>query len=52
VLKDTFVHSLSASLRLSTAVAAVGAVIALVLLRGERDRVPSPVRPLPAPEAG
>jgi EmrB/QacA subfamily drug resistance transporter len=36
VLKDTFVHSLSASLKLSTAVAAVGVVIALVFLRDAR----------------
>jgi EmrB/QacA subfamily drug resistance transporter len=34
VLRDAFVHSLSASLKLSTAVAATGVVIALVMLRG------------------
>ena len=36
MLKDAFVHSLSASLKLSTAVAAAGVVIALVMLRGSR----------------
>jgi len=52
VLKETFVHSLAMSLRLSTAVAAAGVVIAFVLLRGERGLAPSPVRAVPAPEAG
>ena len=44
-LKDTFVHSLSASLKLSTAVAAAGVVIALAMLRDApraRARVPVP----------
>jgi predicted MFS family arabinose efflux permease len=36
VLEDAFVHSLSASLKLSTAVAAAGVVIALTMLRGSR----------------
>ena len=40
--RDTFVHSLSASLKLSTAVAAAGVVIALVMLRDAR--VPSAAR--------
>jgi EmrB/QacA subfamily drug resistance transporter len=44
LLKDTFVHSLSTSLRLSAAVAAVGVAIALVMLRSRRAPVPSPVR--------
>jgi EmrB/QacA subfamily drug resistance transporter len=52
VLKDTFVHALSTSLKLSTAVAAVGVVIALVTLRGERVHAPAPVLGEPAPEAG
>jgi MFS family permease len=51
-MKDTFVYSLSMSLRLSTAVAAVGVVIAFVLLRNERAHSPSPVRVEPAAEAG
>jgi EmrB/QacA subfamily drug resistance transporter len=50
VLKDTFVHSLSASLKLSTAVAAAGVVIALVTLRGARaparGSVPASVAPV------
>jgi EmrB/QacA subfamily drug resistance transporter len=50
VLKDTFVHALSTSLKLSTAVAVVGVVIALVMLRGEHVSAPSPVRGAPAPE--
>jgi MFS family permease len=44
VLKDTFVHSLSTSLRLSAAVAAVGVAIALVMLRRQHVPAPSPVR--------
>jgi EmrB/QacA subfamily drug resistance transporter len=51
-LKDTFVHALSMSLKLSTAVAVVGVVIALTTLRGERAHAPGPVRATPAPEAG
>jgi hypothetical protein len=43
VLKETFVSSLSASLRLSTAVAVTGVVIALVMLRTQGRRVPAPV---------
>jgi EmrB/QacA subfamily drug resistance transporter len=50
VLKDTFVHALSTSLKLSTAVAVVGVVIALVMLRGEHVSAPSAVRGAPAPE--
>jgi hypothetical protein len=50
VLKDTFVHSLSASLKLSTAVAAVGVVVALVFLRDARAparaSVPATVAPV------
>ncbi|PWU19014.1 MAG: MFS transporter [Candidatus Rokuibacteriota bacterium] len=52
VLKDTFVHSLAMSLRLSTAVAVVGVLIAFVLLRKERAPAATPVRPEPAIEAG
>jgi EmrB/QacA subfamily drug resistance transporter len=48
VMKDTFVHSLSASLKLSTAVAVVGVVIALTTLRTARAQ--APVR-APAPVA-
>jgi hypothetical protein len=44
VLKDTFVHSLSTSLRLSAAVAALGVAIALVMLRSQRVPASSPVR--------
>ena len=52
VLKDTFVHSLSVSLRLSAAVAVVGVVIALLMLRGERVHGRAPLHAEPAPEAG
>jgi hypothetical protein len=49
-LRDAFVHSLSASLKLSTAVAVVGVVIALTMLRGKpapaRGAVPAPVAPI------
>ena len=48
VLTDTFVHSLSASLKLSTAVAAAGVVIALTMLRSTRAPVSAPVRALRA----
>jgi hypothetical protein len=48
VLKDAFVHSLSASLKLSTAVAVVGVVIALTMLRS--SRAPAPMS-APAPVA-
>jgi MFS family permease len=51
VLKDTFVHALSASLRLSTAVAAAGVVIALVTLRGARAHALGPVPASVAPVA-
>jgi MFS family permease len=50
LLKETFVHSLSTSLKLSTAVAATGVVIALVMLRGERAPAARPLRATPAPE--
>jgi MFS family permease len=46
LLKEAFVHSLSASLKLSTAVAVVGVVIALTMLRSS----PAPAR-RPAPAA-
>ena len=51
VLKDTFVHSLSASLKLSTAVAVAGVVIALVMLRGSRAPAHAPVPAAVAPIA-
>ena len=38
VLKETFVHSLSASLRLGAAVAAVGVAIAVLTIDGHRVR--------------
>ena len=50
IMKDTFVHALSASLKLGTAVAAAGVVIALVTLRGARAparvSVPASVAPV------
>ena len=51
MLKDAFVHSLSASLRLSTAVAVAGVVIALVMLRGSRAPAHTPVPAAVAPIA-
>jgi hypothetical protein len=42
VLKETFVHSLSSSLKLSTAVAASGVVLALLTLRSGRAHAPAP----------
>jgi len=51
VLKDAFVHSLSASLRLSSAVAVAGVAIALVMLRDSRAPVYAPVPPSVAPVA-
>ena len=51
VLKDTFVHSLSTSLKLSTAVAAVGVVIALTTLRDARAPARAGVSPAVAPVA-
>jgi EmrB/QacA subfamily drug resistance transporter len=48
VLKETFVHSLSASLKLSTAVSVVGVLIALTTLRSARVRAPSGA-PAPVP---
>jgi EmrB/QacA subfamily drug resistance transporter len=48
VLKDAFVHSLSASLKLSTAVAVVGVMIALTTLGSSRVRGPARA---PAPVA-
>ena len=50
VLKETFVHSLASSLRLSTAVAAGGVAIALLMLRGKRAPRPTQVRPEPVTE--
>jgi EmrB/QacA subfamily drug resistance transporter len=50
VMKETFVHSLSVSLKLSTAVAAAGVAIALLTLRGSHVSAPHPVRATPAPE--
>jgi EmrB/QacA subfamily drug resistance transporter len=50
-LKETFVHSLSVSLKLSTAVAVAGVAIALVMLRSERSEAPVRVLAEPAPEA-
>jgi MFS family permease len=49
VLKDAFVHSLSASLKLSTAVAVTGVVIALTMLRSTRAHAPVPIQPSVAP---
>ena len=50
VLKDAFVHSLSASLKLSTAVSVAGVVVALAMLRGSRaparGTVPAAVAPV------
>jgi EmrB/QacA subfamily drug resistance transporter len=51
VLKDAFVHSLSASLKLSTAVAVAGVAIALVLLRGSRVPAHTPAPGAVAPIA-
>jgi EmrB/QacA subfamily drug resistance transporter len=51
VLKDAFIHSLSASLRLSTAVAVAGVVIALVMLRDSRAHAHAPVPAAVAPIA-
>jgi EmrB/QacA subfamily drug resistance transporter len=50
VLKDTFVHSLASSLRLSAAVAAAGVAIALLTLRGSRApaRTATPSRAMAA----
>ena len=49
-LRDAFIHSLSASLKLSTAVAAVGVLIALLTLRDARVKarggVPASVAPV------
>jgi EmrB/QacA subfamily drug resistance transporter len=50
VLKETFVHSLSTSLRLSTAVAVAGVAIAVLMLRGQPKLAAQPVRATPAPE--
>ena len=50
-LRDTFINALSASLKLSTAVAAVGVLIALLTLRDARVKarggVPASVAPVP-----
>ena len=54
VLKDAFVHSLSASLKLSTAVAVAGVLIALTMLRSSRAAapvsVPASVAPVHRPD--
>jgi EmrB/QacA subfamily drug resistance transporter len=50
VLKETFVHSLTSSLRLSSAVALAGAMIAVLMLRGQPRPAGRPVRGQPAPE--
>ena len=50
-LRDAFVHSLSASLKLSTAVAAAGVVIALLTLGGARAHARTGVSPAVAPIA-
>jgi MFS family permease len=50
VMKETFVHSLSTSLKLSTAVSAAGVAIALLTLRGGQVPAGRPVRATPAPE--
>jgi hypothetical protein len=50
VLKETFVHSLTSSLRLSSAVALAGAMIAVLMLRGQPRPAGRPVRAQPAPE--
>jgi EmrB/QacA subfamily drug resistance transporter len=52
VLKETFVDSLSTSLKLSTAVAVAGVAIALLMLRGQPKPAARPVRATPAPEPG
>jgi hypothetical protein len=52
VLKETFVHSLAMSLRLSVAMAVVGVAIAALTLNDRRAYAPSPVRPDPAAETG
>jgi MFS family permease len=51
VLKDAFVHSLSASLKLSTGVAVAGVLIALVMLRGSPAHMRVPVPASVAPVA-
>ena len=51
VLTDTFVHALSSSLKLSTAVAAVGVVVALTTLGGARVSARTGVSPAVAPVA-
>jgi EmrB/QacA subfamily drug resistance transporter len=50
VMKETFVHSLSVSLKLSTAVAVAGVAIALLTLRREPAAGRQTVRAEPAPE--
>jgi MFS family permease len=50
VMRETFVHSLSVSLKLSTAVAVAGVAIALLTLRSGRVPAARPVRATPAPE--
>jgi EmrB/QacA subfamily drug resistance transporter len=50
-VRDAFVHSLSASLKLSTAVAVAGVVIALLTLGGARAPARSPVAASVAPVA-
>ena len=50
-VKDAFVHSLSASLKLSTAVAVAGVAVALVMLRDSRAPAHRPVPAAVAPIA-
>jgi MFS family permease len=52
VLKETFVHSLSSSLKLSTAVAVAGVAVALLTLRTKRTPAPEPVVAAPVPGPG
>jgi len=49
-LKQTFVDSLSASLKLSTAVAVTGVAIALLMLRGQPRPATRTIHTTPAPE--
>jgi hypothetical protein len=47
-LKESFVYALSSSLKLSTAAAVIGVVIALATIQRGRTRAPA-TRPVPAP---
>jgi EmrB/QacA subfamily drug resistance transporter len=51
VVKDAFVHSLSASLKLSTGVAVAGVLIALMMLRGSPAHARAPLPAAVAPVA-